>query len=70
MSRKWFSKFALAAVAALFLAMSSCAFNQHLTSIRVSPPGATFQGVGAQIQFTAVGTYIHPPETKDITSQV
>ena len=25
---------------------------------------------GAQVQFTAIGTYIHPPENKDISSQV
>jgi len=70
MSRKWLSIAALIAAASLFLSLSSCAFNQHLVAIRVSPPGATFQGVGAQIQFTAIGTYIHPPETKDISSQV
>jgi hypothetical protein len=70
MNRKWFSIAALAAAASTFLTMSSCAFNQHLVSIRVSPPGATFLAVGAQIQFTAIGTYIHPPETKDISSQV
>ena len=70
MSRKWFSIFALIAAASLLVSLSSCAFNQHLVAIRVSPPGATFQGVGAQIQFTAIGTYIHPPETKDISSQV
>jgi hypothetical protein len=70
MSRKWFSIVALISVASFVLNMSSCGFNQHLVSIRVSPPGATFEGVGAQIQFTAIGTYIHPPETKDISSQV
>lgn len=70
MNRKWLSIAALIALASLFLSLSSCGFNQHLTSIRVSPPGATFQAVGSQIQFTAIGTYIHPPETKDITSQV
>src|SRR5205807_291088 len=56
--------------ATVLLALSSCARNQHLVSIQVVPPGATFEGVGAAIQFKAVGTYIHPPETKDITDQV
>jgi hypothetical protein len=54
----------------LLLSLSSCAYNQHLVSIQVQPPGATFQSVGASILFKAVGTYEHPPETKDITSQV
>jgi Bacterial Ig-like domain (group 2) len=70
MSRKLLSVVALIAAASLLVSLSSCGFNQHLTSIRVEPPGATFLGVGAQIQFTAIGTYIHPPQTKDITSQV
>jgi len=70
MNWKWLSTGALIAAASLLVSQSSCAFNQHLIAIRVEPPGATFQGVGAQIQFTAIGTYIHPPETKDISSQV
>jgi hypothetical protein len=68
MSRKWFSILALIATAALFLSLSSCAFNQHLLSIQVLPGSATFGGVGAEIQFKALGTYDHPPETKDITA--
>jgi hypothetical protein len=70
MSRKWFSILSLIAAAMLLLSLSSCAYNQHLVSIQVQPPGATFQSVGASILFKAVGTYEHPPETKDITSQV
>ncbi len=70
MNRKWFGIAALVASATLLLTLSSCGHNQHLTSIQVQPPGTTFLGVGAQIQFRAFGTYIHPPATKDITSQV
>jgi hypothetical protein len=70
MSRKWFSILALIAAATLLLSLSSCAYNQHLVSIQVQPPGATFQSVGASILFKAIGTYEHPPATKDITSQV
>jgi len=70
MSRKLLRVVSLIAAASLLLGLSSCAFNQHLVSIRVEPPGATFLAVGAQIQFTAIGTYVHPPETKDISSQV
>jgi hypothetical protein len=72
MSRKWFNNLALAAGAALSLAMSSCAYNQHLTSISIAPSGATFGAVDQSliVIFTATGTYIHPPQTKDLTSQV
>src|ERR1700676_2336518 len=68
MSRKWFSVFALTATAILFCGLLSCAFNQHLTSIQVVPNSATFGGVGAAIQLKAIGTYQHPPQTKDITA--
>jgi hypothetical protein len=49
---------------------SGCGTGQQLVSIQVTPSGFVFEGVGAQGQFTALGTYIHPPETKDITNQV
>ncbi len=70
MNRKWFSMAGLVVVATLLLTLSNCARNQHLQSIQVVPAGATFEGVGAQIQFRAFGTYIHPPATKDITDKV
>lgn len=70
MSRKWFSIFVLMAAAAALLSESSCAFNQHLLSIQVTPPGATFHSVGSSIIFKALGTYDHPPSTKDITDIV
>lgn len=70
MSRKWFSIFASCLVAALLFSLSSCAFNRHLTSIQVIPGSATFGGVGAAIQFKALGNYDHPAETKDITATV
>jgi hypothetical protein len=70
MSRKWFSFLALIATASLLCSLLSCGFNQHLVSIQVVPPGATFNSVGASIVFKAMGTYEHPPETKDITDIV
>lgn len=72
MSRKWFSVIALIAAATFLLSLSSCAYNRHLVSIAVSPQGTSVilsqigQTVGTQ--FTALGTYIHPPETRDITT--
>jgi hypothetical protein len=59
---------ALVCVAALFV--PSCGHDQQLVSITVTPATFIFEGVGAQAQFTALGTYIHPPATKDITNQV
>lgn len=72
MSRKWFSLCALIAVAAFFFNLSSCGFNQHLTSISITPTGAMFGAVDNTlfVNFTASGTYAHPPETKDITNLV
>ncbi len=70
MTRKWFSILILIAVATLLLNALSCGFNQHLVSIQVVPPGATFTAVGSSIVFKAMGTYDHPPETKDITNLV
>jgi hypothetical protein len=70
MIRKLSSLSAIVAVVILTFSLPSCGFNQHLLSIQVSPNPVIFQGIGATVQFTALGTYDHPPETKDITSQV
>ncbi len=63
---------------AFLLSLSSCGRDQELVSITVSPSSETFgaanipviANAGAQIQLRALGNYIHPPVTKDITSQV
>jgi hypothetical protein len=72
MNAKWFSIFALIAAATFFLSLSSCGFNQHLVSISIPESGGTFGGIGPGIyfDFTAIGTYVHPPATKDITDSV
>jgi hypothetical protein len=72
MNAKWFGIFALIAAGTFFLSLSSCGFNQHLVSINIPESGGTFGGVGPGIffDFTAIGTYIHPPATKDITDLV
>jgi Bacterial Ig-like domain (group 2) len=69
MIRKWFGVTALMVTAIALSSLSSCARSQKLVSLTVSPATATFGGIGAQIQFTAVGSYIHPPENKDVTQQ-
>jgi hypothetical protein len=72
MNAKWFSIFALIAAATFFFSLSSCGFNQHLVSINSPESGGTFGGIGPGIyfDFTAIGTYVHPPATKDITDSV
>jgi hypothetical protein len=66
-----FAMGALVMVAAL-LSFPSCGHDQKLVSIAVSPSGFTFltPDPTLQVHYTATGTYIHPPATKDITSQV
>jgi hypothetical protein len=73
MNRKWFSFVALIAAAALLFSLSSCAFNSHLLSILVQPAkGGTFGAADPTLffNFSAFGTYSHPPRTVDITDQV
>ena len=58
--------------------MPSCGHDQKLVSIDIQPATETFGAsnipvsadAGASVQLRATGTYIHPPGTKDITSQV
>ena len=72
MNLKWLSVLTLIATAALFLSFSSCAYNQHLVSINIPEKGGTFGVADPSLffNFKAFGTYIHPPQTKDITSLV
>jgi hypothetical protein len=70
MSGKWCSISVLIVSASLLFALASCGHNQHLVSIQVVPSGSTFNSVGSSIVFKALGTYQHPPATKDITDQV
>jgi len=50
----------------------SCGHDRKLVSITIQPPAATFltPGPGGEIDFTALGNYIHPPDTRDITNKV
>ena len=78
MKGKWWCFVVLALMASAFLTLSSCGHSQELVSIAIQPTTETFgasnipviDDAGAQIQLRALGTYIHPPVTKDITSQV
>jgi len=64
---------AMGVVVALGAALSlpSCGHDQKLVSITVSPSTVTYLSpTAAPAVFKAYGTYIHPPETKDISGQV
>jgi hypothetical protein len=52
------------------VALPSCGFDRKLVLITVNPPGANITGAGVEVDFQALGTYIHPPETEDITNSV
>jgi hypothetical protein len=62
----------------LLASLSACGHEQQLVSITVVPDVETFgatnipvsANAGAQVQLRALGSYIHPPVTKDITTQV
>jgi hypothetical protein len=58
------------------LALPSCGHDQKLVSLTITPTTYTFLEPGftpslpnSTEQYTATATYIHPPATKDVTSQ-
>src|SRR6266436_4581953 len=51
------------------LSLPSCGHDQKLVSITIQPATFTFLTQVGTEQFTATGTYIHPPATKDVTAQ-
>lgn len=61
-----------------FIGLTSCAHEQQLTSITIQPKTENFGAAdvpvsadaGLNVQLRALGSYIHPPVTKDITEQV
>lgn len=81
MIRKWsvvLSVFVVILTATLMLSLASCGHDQELTQVTVQPNTETFgapnvpvpDDAGLQVNLRALGTFIHPPVTKDITSQV
>jgi hypothetical protein len=72
MNRKWLGLAALILSAIALSSMSSCARGTQLQSITIQPTSGTFGGVDPSLTFQlkALGTYIHPPKTVDITNQV
>jgi hypothetical protein len=66
---------ALVALGAV-LSLPSCGHDQKLVSLTIQPATFTFldpyappPATNPTEQYTATATYIHPPETKDVTSQ-
>jgi hypothetical protein len=78
MRGKWLGVVVLAAVAAVMLAAASCGRSQQLVTIQIQPSSETIGAInipvaadaGYHVQLSALGGYIHPPVTKDITDQV
>jgi hypothetical protein len=74
---KWISVCGLICAAALLFNMASCAHSQELVAIQIQPNSETVgatnipvnEDAGQQVQLRALGSYIHPDVTKDITSQ-
>ena len=68
----------VAGILACLIPGLSCGHDQELQSIEVQPATETFGATnipvnlnaGLSVQLRALGHYIHPPVTKDITSQV
>jgi hypothetical protein len=69
--KRSFIGLALGALVALgaVLSLPSCGHDQKLVSLQIQPQSFTFLTPAGSEQFTAIATYIHPPATKDVTSQ-
>lgn len=78
MKGKWVNFSVLVALAAGLMNVVSCGHDQELVSIQIQPGTENFgasntpfqDDAGLQVQLRALGSYIHPPVTKDITNQV
>ena len=78
MIRKLVPIVVLLVVATVLVSLSSCGRDQQLVGITVQPTSETFGAsnipvdlnAGLQVHLRALGEYIHPPVTKDITDKV
>jgi len=68
------SRIAIVLGAMVLIAVASflmgCGFKRKLVAIEITPNGVTITGTGLIVHFKAVGLYIHPPDTRDITNSV
>jgi hypothetical protein len=51
-------------------AVQGCSEGQKLVGITVSPPNTSITGSGLNVDYSAYGTYVHPPESRDLTHSV
>jgi hypothetical protein len=51
------------------LSLPSCGHDQKLVGVTIQPTNFTFLTQSGTEQFTATANYIHPPSSKDVTSQ-
>jgi hypothetical protein len=67
--KKWLG---LAGICFAGLTLLSCSSGQQLLSIAITPSAETFLSPDptGHVQLLALGTYSHPPATKDLTTQV
>jgi hypothetical protein len=78
MRRSLYRIFGIAFAFCCLIGLPSCGHEQQLVSIAIQPTTETFGDAktpvidnrGDSVQLKALGSYIHPPVTKDITNQV
>lgn len=72
MNERWLRGVLSAALMLAAMNFASCGNKRKLVSIAVQPPAGTFltPDPNGQIVFTALGSYIHPPDTRDISNKV
>ncbi len=79
MNRKGFGHVSVfAALTFCFVNLTGCGHDQQLTAIHIQPDTQAFgasnipvaANAGSSVQLRALGSFIHPPVTKDITGQV
>ena len=49
--------------------LPSCGHQQKLVGLQISPQTFTFLTPAGSEQFSAIATYIHPPQTSDVTAE-
>jgi|KBSMisStaDraftv2_1062788.scaffolds.fasta_scaffold132989_2 hypothetical protein len=77
MTSRWFRYVGAIAFCSVVVGLLSCARDQELVSMTIQPSTETFgaanipvsANAGSTVQLRALGTYIHPPVTKDVTAQ-
>jgi uncharacterized repeat protein (TIGR02543 family) len=66
----WLALSALVAVGGV-LSLPSCGNEKQLVNVQVHPATALYPTPNSgQVDFSAIGTFIHPPSTQNVTTQV